>query len=151
MCSAHNTWADPDGGHRYAKTCIRSHKIVHVMPKNQQLGQLTTLPQTPSQLGRPLPPQRLRHLASSSSTTQVQCAPPKTVFWICPWHKSTYFYMYVLRCSVSKSSKSSAETDIWKVSTKQQPQCRPHISKSILCKRYYRHIPVLIISSHLCS
>ena len=30
------------------------------------------------------PPQRLRRLASSSSATQVQCAPPKTIFWIRP-------------------------------------------------------------------
>jgi len=28
------------------------------------------------------PPQRLRRLASSSSATQVQYAPPKTIFWI---------------------------------------------------------------------
>jgi len=31
------------------------------------------------------PPQRLRHITSSSSATQVQCAPPKTIFWIHPW------------------------------------------------------------------
>ena len=30
------------------------------------------------------PPQRLRRLASSSSATQVQSAPPKTSFWIHP-------------------------------------------------------------------
>jgi len=54
-------------------------------------GELMTLPQTlvdwggGKSLPQTSPPQRFRHLASSSSATQVQCASPKTIFCIRPW------------------------------------------------------------------
>ena len=81
------------------KTCMKSHKIACVMSKiisgrgstpDPTGGAYTTLPQSTGEGINFLPiqtssPQRLRRIASSSLATQVQCAPPKTIFWIRPW------------------------------------------------------------------
>jgi len=69
-------------------------------PSDPAGGAYDATPNPYSQLGRLLPPQRLRRLASSSSTTQVQCAPPETVFWIRPWRRCTLQNNWYRKASV---------------------------------------------------
>jgi len=80
---------------------MKSHKIGFVMPKNRlrpgirprpRLGSSRRFPKTHSRLGKgnhlPWTPWASRY--SLPSATQVQCAPPKTIFWIRPCIKTTF-------------------------------------------------------------
>jgi len=70
--------------HEIAENCAPKSLAAGSLPQTP-LGQLTTLPKPLSRLGRGVNfPQRLRRLVSSPSATQVQRAPPKTIFWIVP-------------------------------------------------------------------
>ena len=104
------------------KTSMKSHKTACVMSKiisgrgaaPEPTGRAyATLPsrlgtgERVNSLPRQSPPQRLRRLASSSSATQVQCAPPPkkththTIFWIRPWMSIIFVCTY--RCAIALS------------------------------------------------